>query len=190
MNLSFSRHAAPALRLPTSVRTLLGTMTVAVVAGLAQPAFAQPMGPHGGMHGMGGMGGMHGMGGPGMEMGIGGRMLDLVNATPDQRTQIKAIMDAARSDIKAQHASGRALHQQMQTLLAQPTIDAVAAEGLRQQMLAMHGTASKRMLQAALDAANLLTPTQRKTLADAMTRRQAMMQRHAAERAAMDKSSK
>lgn len=187
MNLSFSRRAAPALRLPTSVRMLLGTMAIAVVAGLARPAFAQPTGPHGGMQGMHRM---HGMGGPGMEMGMGGRMLDLVNATPDQRTQIKAIMDAARSDLKAQHASGRALHQQMQTLLAQPTIDAVAAESVRQQMLALHGTASKRMLQAALDAANLLTPTQRKTLADAMTTRQAMMQRHAAERAAMDKSSK
>ena len=184
MNLSLSRRAAPALRLPTSVRMLLGTLAVAVVAGFAQPAFAQPMGPHGGMHGM------HGMGGPGMEMGIGGRMLDLVNATPDQRTQIKAIMDAARTDLKAQHASGRALHQQMQTLLAQTTIDAVAAEGLRQQMLAMHGAASKRMLDATLEVAKVLTPTQRKTLADAMGKRQVMMQRHAAERAAMDKSSK
>ena len=47
MNLSLSRRAAPALRLPTSVRMLLGTLAVAVVAGFAQPAFAQPMGPHG-----------------------------------------------------------------------------------------------------------------------------------------------
>jgi Spy/CpxP family protein refolding chaperone len=133
-----------------------------------------------GMHGDG-----MGMGGPHM-----GRVLDAVKATPEQRTQIKAIMDAARTDLKAQHQAGRALHQQMQAAFAQPTVDARTVESLRAQISAQHDTASKRMTQAMLDASRVLNADQRKTLADLMAQRQAMMQRHASERATLDKATK
>jgi Spy/CpxP family protein refolding chaperone len=46
------------------------------------------------------------------------------------------------------------------------------------------------MTQALLDASKVLTPEQRKTLSDMMTKRQTMMQRHASERATLDKSTK
>jgi Spy/CpxP family protein refolding chaperone len=127
-------------------------------------------------------------------MGMGGahmsRVMDAVKATPEQRTQIKTIMDAARTDLKAQHEAGRTLHQQMQAAFAQPTVDARAVESLRAQIVAQHDTASKRMTQAMLDASKVLTPEQRKTLADLMAKRQAMMQRHASERATLDKGTK
>lgn len=182
-------------RLSRPAQMLLATLFVAAAASLAPQAHAQPMGEmHGGPGGMRGMhGGMHGEG-MGMGMGMGGahmgRVLDAVKATPEQRTQIKTIMDAARSDLKAQHEAGRTLHQQMQTAFAQPTVDARAVESLRAQIAAQHDTASKRMTQALLEASRVLTPEQRKTLADLMAKRQAMMQRHASERATLDKSTK
>lgn len=171
-----------------ALRMLLGTLAVALAASISQTALAQPAGPmDGGMHGR--HMGPGGHGGPGGMMGGRhvGRMLDLVNATPDQRSQIKAIMDAAHTDLKAQREAGRTLRQQMQAAFAQPTVDARAVEALRVQIQAQHDAASKRMTQAMLDASKVLTPEQRKTLADAMAKRQALMQRHAAERAALEK---
>ena len=174
---------------------LLTTLFVAAAASLAPTAHAQGMATGmGDMHG--GPGGMRGMHREGMGMGMGmdgahmGRVLDAVKATPDQRVQIKAIMEAAHADLKGQHEAGRSLHQQMQAAFAQPTVDARAVESLRAQIAAQHDTASKRMTQAMLDASKVLTPDQRKTLADLMAKRQAMMQRHASERATLDKSTK
>jgi Spy/CpxP family protein refolding chaperone len=76
----------------------------------------------------------------------------------------------------------------MQALLAQPTVDARAAEALRQQASALHDQASKRVLQAMIDVSRVLTPEQRKTLADRAAQHRSMMERHRAEREALDKS--
>jgi Spy/CpxP family protein refolding chaperone len=129
------------------------------------------------------------MGGP-MMMGPPGHMqhmLDAVNATADQRSQIKTIMDAAHADLKVQHEAGRALHEQSMQLFTQTTVDARAAEALRQQMLAQHDQASKRMLQAMLDISRVLTPEQRQQIAANMTQREAAMQTRRAARAAQAK---
>ena len=68
----------------------------------------------------------------------------------------------------AQRESARSLHEQTMQLFMQPTVDARAAEALRQQMLAQHDASSKRMLQAMLDASRVLSPEQRKTLGQKM----------------------
>lgn len=148
----------------------------------------------GGGHMMGGqmMGGRHG-GGPGggpdghwAGRGIE-RMLDLVNATADQRSRIKTIMDAAHTDLRNQHQAAQGLRDQMRALFAQPNIDARAAEALRAQMAAQHDAASKRMLQARLDGAAVLTAEQRKLLAERMAQRQSMMDRHRSERQSLER---
>jgi Spy/CpxP family protein refolding chaperone len=128
-------------------------------------------------------------GGMGMNGRHLGRMLDAVNATPEQRSQIKAIMEAAHKDLAALHENGRKLHEQGQSVFTQANVDAAAAEKLRQQMLAQHDAASKRMMQGMLDAAKVLTPEQRKTLSDKMAQRRGMMERHRAERHQMDGAS-
>lgn len=161
------------------LRWVAAALTLSLVSGLA---FSAPGGPHGG-----GMGG--GMGGP-MMMGGGQHiehMLDAVNATADQRAQIKQITDAARADVKTVHQGGRALHEQMMQLFTQPTVDARAAEALRQQQLAIHDQVSKRMLQAMIDISRVLTPEQRQQLASRLAQRKSMMQRHQAERQMLDK---
>jgi Spy/CpxP family protein refolding chaperone len=161
---------------PKAARLFGGAVLVAVLGGATLTAWAQggPGGP--GMHGGPAMMGlpMHGR--------MLDRMLDSVSATADQRTQIKQIAVAAAADLKGQRDAGRALRQQAATLFAQPVVDAKAAEALRQQMLVQHDKASSRMLQAMLDVSRVLTPEQRKTLADRMAQRRDMMQRHWQER--------
>jgi Spy/CpxP family protein refolding chaperone len=61
-------------------------------------------------------------------------------------------------------------------IFAAPTVDAAAAESLRQQLLAQHDQASKRVLQAMLDVSKVLTPEQRAKLAERIKQRQAAMQ--------------
>jgi Spy/CpxP family protein refolding chaperone len=190
----------PSKRIPSprrgALRLLAATGMLALAASLAQPALAQPqpggMGPMGGMGEMGGMGrmGMGEMGGgPGMPM-MGGRhgarVLDSIGATAEQKAQLQKIMDAARADLKPLREAGQALHRQMRTLLAQPTVDANALEALRQQLQANHDQASKRMTQAMLESSRVLSPEQRKQLAERMEQRRSMAQRHRAERESLD----
>lgn len=159
---------------------LVATAAFALAATVAQTAFAQAYGGPGGHMGAGPMAAGHHDGGDwGMGMGAPRRlerMLDAVNATPEQRTQIRQIAQAARADLQAQHEAGRALREQGAALFAQPTVDARAAEALRQQMLARHDQASKRMLQMMLDVSAVLTPEQRKALAERMAQRRSMME--------------
>jgi len=114
------------------------------------------------------------------------RMLDSVNASPDQRTRIQDIMKSARTDLQAQHQTSRNLRDQLMALFAQPTVDARAVEGVRQQMLQQHDQSSKRWMQAMLDASAVLTPDQRTQLSERMKQRRDMMQRHQQERRALD----
>lgn len=106
------------------------------------------------------------------------RALDAVGASADQKTKLRDIFKAAGDDLRAQHDSGRALHEQMMALMAAPKVDPVAAEALRQKQLALHDTTSKRMLQAMLDAQAVLTPEQRAKLADRMAERHKQMEQH------------
>lgn len=168
---------------------------VALLSALASVAMAQPAAPadgagprHAGMHRMGpsmgpGMGAMPGMAGsPGL---LAEHELDAIGASAEQKARVRDILRAAHDDLRKQHDGGRDLHQQMQQLLSAPQIDAAAAEALRQKISAQRDGASKRMLQAALDASAVLTPEQRQKLAERRKQRQDMMQRHQREREAL-----
>jgi Spy/CpxP family protein refolding chaperone len=114
------------------------------------------------------------------------RMLDSVNASAEQRAQIKQITDRAAADRKAQFESHRALREQGMKLFTQPVVDANAAEALRRQMLQQHDEASKRRLQTMLEISRVLTPEQRKQLADRMAQRGEMFHRHMQERQSIE----
>ena len=152
--------------------------------GMAAPQRGDSMG---GMHGWGerhGMGGMHhGMDGGMMFRGSPehmGRMidhmLDGLNASDAQRSQIKQIATSAAADLKAQGESGRALRQRAMQAFTAPTVDAAAVEQVRQQMLQQHDQMSRRVTQAMLDVARVLTPEQRARLGERMRDRQARME--------------
>lgn len=158
----------------TSPRRALRAFALVAAIGVAGgvAAWAQP-------HHGGGM-----AGGPGMMM-FGPRMdraLTDVGASDQQRAEVKQIMQAAMSDLRAQREAGRDLRAQMMQAFTQPTVDANAVEALRQKMLAQHDQASRRMMQAMLDVSRVLTPEQRTQLAQRMQQRREMMQRHMQER--------
>lgn len=176
-------HTTP--RIPSTSTFTLSRGTRLLAAGL----FAAALGtvtlsalaaPGGAMHG----------GGPGMGMMAGGRgierMLDSVNASAEQRSQIKAIFERARTDMQAERESGRALRQQMMALFTQPVVDANAVEALRQQSMQRHDAASRRMTQAMVEASRVLSPEQRKQLAERAAKRGEMMQRHMSERRGLE----
>jgi Spy/CpxP family protein refolding chaperone len=169
------------LSLPTPARLAAGALLVAVLGSVTLSAWAMPggHGGHGGMHGGPGMGMM--MGGRGLE-----RMLDSVNATAEQRTQIKAIAERAVTDLKAQREAGQAARQQMTALFTQPVVDANAVEALRAQQMQRHDQASRRMTQAMVEVSRVLAPEQRKQLAERMSQRRDMMERHQRERRSLD----
>lgn len=143
-------------------------------------------GPHAGM-------GVPGGWGPGLFAGSPqriersvDRLLDGLDATDAQRAQIQQIASAAAADLKTQREAGRDLHERNVQLFTAPLVDAQAAEQLRQQMLAQHDQASRRMLQAVLDVSRVLSPQQRATLAERVTKRMSHGGRPHAERGARD----
>lgn len=162
-------------RINTPPAKLLAATLVLALAGGFTLTSANAAPPGGGMYGgHGPMAGGPMMGGPGHM----GRMLDVVNATAEQKAQIKQIMDSARTDTRAQHDSLKTLRTQQQQLFTQTTVDANAAEALRVQMSALHDQVSKRMLQAMIESSRVLTPDQRKQLAERMTEMRSRMERH------------
>ena len=152
------------------VRFMVASVLVVAAAGAAVSVRAQGMvGPGG--HGHGPTGGMMMFGGSPEHVGRGvDRLLDGLGATDAQRTQIKQIAMAAATDLRLGHESGRALREKGAQIFAAPTVDAAAAESLRQQMVSQHDQASKRTLQAMLDVGKVLTPEQRATMAARMQR--------------------
>ncbi len=162
-------------------RLLSSAVLAAVLGTVAISAWAQPGGQAGhALHG-GGMAGMP------MQGRMVEKMLDSVNATAEQRTQVKQITERAAADMKAQHESGRALREQAMKLFTQPVVDANAAEALRAQMMQQqHDQGSRRMMQTMLEVSRVLTPEQRKTLAERMAKRGDMMRRHHQERQSLE----
>jgi periplasmic protein CpxP/Spy len=153
---------------------LTGTVVVALAATVVS---AHAQGHHGGGPGMGGGAGMMMFGGSPEHVGRAvDHLLDGLGTTDAQRSQVKQIATAAAADLKAQRDAGKALRDKGLQIFAAPSVDAAAAESLRQQMLAQHDQASKRVLQAMLDVSKVLTPEQRATLGERMKQRQAMMQ--------------
>lgn len=170
---------------PRTLARWMGAGVMVLAAGLTLPVAAQPA-PGMGRPGMDGPHGGPGMGGPDMmmmgdpaHMGRGvDRMLDGLGVSDAQRSQIQQIVQAAATEMRAQHEAGRALRDKGLQLLTAPTIDATAAEALRQQMQVQHDQASKRMLQTLIDVARVLTPEQRAKLGERMKlRRDAMQER-------------
>lgn len=106
-------------------------------------------------------------------------LLDGLAATDAQRARIKQIAQAAAVDLKAQRDTARSLRDKGMQAFAAPLIDAAAAESVRQQIVAQHDQASKRVLQAVLDIGMVLTPEQRARIGERMMQRQAVMHERA-----------
>jgi protein CpxP len=152
-------------------RRFLATLALALASTFTVHALAAPGGPDGGGPLMGGM---------------LPRLLERVNATPEQRAQIKSIIDSHAAERQAQREARRELRDQAMALFTQPTVDAAALEALRQKQMAQADQASQRMTAAMLEISRVLTPEQRTQIAAYMKQRSEMMRRHFRERREID----
>src|ERR1700730_9755725 len=89
-----------------------------------------------------------------------------LDATADQQAKIAGIAKAAAGDLRALREKAQAARAQAVTLLTGPTIDRTAIERLRAEQIGLAETASKRIAQALADGAEVLSPQQRRQVAD------------------------
>jgi protein CpxP len=107
---------------------------------------------HGPRHGGGGMGG--GMGGP-------GRIFSELDLTDEQEDKIFEIMDGVRSEARPLMREFRDTREDLAALLGAASIDKAAVEALRADRVAKADEASKKLTEALVAAAEVLTPEQR-----------------------------
>ncbi|MGO8953733.1 MAG: Spy/CpxP family protein refolding chaperone [Rhodomicrobium sp.] len=93
------------------------------------------------------------------------RALSKVDATPEQRDKIDTIAKAAVNDVMAMRKDRSGLREKFLTIMKADTIDRSALEALRAEQINNADAASKRILQAVADAAEVLKPEQRRQLA-------------------------
>jgi Spy/CpxP family protein refolding chaperone len=89
-----------------------------------------------------------------------------IDATPEQQTKLRAVVKSAVKDLLPVRDKARTAREEAHRLLVQPNLDRAAIEKFRAEHMAMADAASKRLAQALGDAAEVLTPEQRKKLGD------------------------
>ena len=93
-------------------------------------------------------------------------VLSRVDATPEQKTRIQAIVQDAIKDlsqVREQHMKNR---QAFMDALSQPTVDRATLKQIRQSEMQLAESASDRFVTAIADAADVLTPEQRGKLVE------------------------
>jgi periplasmic protein CpxP/Spy len=92
-----------------------------------------------------------------------------LDANQEQQVKIANIAKAAVADLRPLREKAVGARSQAISLLTAPTIDRTAIESLRAEQVGLAETASKRIAQALADAAEVLTPEQRRKVAEWMT---------------------
>lgn len=157
-------------RAPTSRKVILfaAVLAAGLTGAVATKAFSQ--GPGFG-HGFGpGFMSMHG---PMSDERIAERADRMVrhiaveaDATPEQVEKLRGVMRAAVKDILPVREKAQSVREQTRALLTQQTINRAELEKLRAEQVATADAVSKRLVQALADAAEVLTPEQRRKLND------------------------
>jgi protein CpxP len=87
-----------------------------------------------------------------------------IDATTEQQDKLRGIVRDAVKDLLPVRDKVLAARTTARELLTQQTIDRAAIEKLRADQIAIHDAASKRLVQAVADAAEVLSPDQRRKL--------------------------
>jgi Spy/CpxP family protein refolding chaperone len=85
-----------------------------------------------------------------------------LDATPEQQDKLRTIAKGAVKDLLPMREKAHAARDRARTLLTQPNVDRAAIEAFRVEQMALAEEASKRFAQALGDAAEVLTPAQRR----------------------------
>ena len=89
-----------------------------------------------------------------------------LDATPEQQQKLQAIAKSAVTDLAPLRDKVRTTREKVRDLLTASTVDRAAIEKLRAEQVATMDALSKRIAQAVGDAAEVLTPEQRRKLGD------------------------
>jgi periplasmic protein CpxP/Spy len=89
-----------------------------------------------------------------------------VDATDAQQAQIGPLVKQAVNDLMPLHSQLQAAHSHALQALEQPTVDRASLEAARAEHLQLADEASKRIVQLFGDVGDVLTPAQRKALAE------------------------
>lgn len=95
-----------------------------------------------------------------------------IDATTEQQDKLRGIVKATVRDLLPLRGQAQSARQQARTLLTQPAVDRTAIEKFRTEQLALADTFSKRVAQALGDAAEVLTPEQRRMVGDHLAERE------------------
>jgi protein CpxP len=87
-----------------------------------------------------------------------------IDATTEQQDKLQSIVHAAVKDLLPVREKVQAARVTGRELLTQQTIDRAALEKLRADQIALHDAASRQLIQAIGDAAEVLTPEQRRKI--------------------------
>jgi len=93
-------------------------------------------------------------------------MLTKIGASDAQKAQIEGLLKPAFEEMKAAHEAHSAAFEQFHDAITAPSIDRAQIESLRAGQLKSLDEASKRMVIAITDAAEVLSPEQRAALAE------------------------
>jgi Spy/CpxP family protein refolding chaperone len=150
------------LTLPTPRREWLSSamrasLSVSLAGAGLQAAAQSPPAAHN--HGPG-SGTAPGNPGAGMDRMLN-RLLDGLDLTADQRSKLQALAQRGRQEMEAGQAPRRALREQSLAEWAKPQLDLSAIESIRAQMSRLHDDASKKMNALLIEAAQVLSPSQR-----------------------------
>lgn len=94
-----------------------------------------------------------------------------IDATEEQKRRLAPIVKDAARELQPLHEKFHAARRQAIELLTRDRIDPAAIESLRAEHLRLADDASRRLTRALADAAEVLTPEQRKELAARFGRR-------------------
>ena len=93
-----------------------------------------------------------------------------IDATPEQQQKLGPIVKGAAKDLLPMRREMREARRQAMDLFTRDHVDRAAFEKLRAAQMALADRASKRLTEALADAAEVLTPLQRKLLSERMHR--------------------
>jgi Spy/CpxP family protein refolding chaperone len=92
-----------------------------------------------------------------------------IDASHDQQEKLRGIVKDLVRDLLPMREKALAARQRGRMLLTETSIDRAAIESLRSEQLALADGASKRLAEALGDAAEVLTPEQRRKLDERLT---------------------
>ena len=93
-----------------------------------------------------------------------------IDATPEQQQRLAPIVKQAAQDLLPLREKMHDGRRRAVGILTAPTVDRGALENLRAEKLQLAETGSRRLTQALADMADVLTPDQRKTIAERIER--------------------